>query len=273
MAKIEIFMDETFSRFGKWALIAGAAEGIGAAFSTVLAGVGMNLIMADINSRELNFIADELEKSYPIKTIRIHQDLSEKNAGQDCLDKVREIEIRLMVYVPAFSCVGKFSEYTSEEIDRFLSLNVKTPVHLVNSFLNRKPKDQPCGIILMSSLAGIVGPALVAPYAGTKSFTLTFSESLFHELKDEKVEILACCAGPTSTPTYWKSKPVNRNKFIDVMPPLDVAKYAIKMLGKKPSCIPGWKNRLSYFFLTRILPRRMAGRIVSNSMKKMYPDL
>jgi hypothetical protein len=57
------------------------------------------------------------------------------------------------------------------------------------------------------------------------------------------------------------------------MKPLDVAGYALKMLGKRPVCIPGWKNRLFYYFLTRVIPRKIAGTLVSNSMLKMYPDL
>lgn len=266
-------MKGSVSRFGEWALIAGAAEGIGAAFSTTLAGYGMNLILADKNLPSLNFLADELEKTHRIKTIRLHQDLSGENASSDCLDKVKEIDFRLLIYVPAFSTVGKFAEYSAEEIDHFLSLNVRTPIHIVHSFLKRQQKGQRCGIILMSSLAGLLGPAFAAPYAATKAFLLIFSESLFYELKNDKVDMLACCAGPTSTPTYWNSKPRNQSKIIEIMQPLDVATYALKMLGKRSFCIPGWKNRVFYHFLTRVIPRKFAGTLVSKSMLKMYPDL
>ncbi len=266
-------MNDFVSRYGEWALIAGAAEGIGAAFSTTLAGYGMNLILADKNLSSLNLLADELEKIHGITTVRLHQDLSEENACMDCLDKVKEIDFRLMIYVPAFSPVRKFAEYSAEEIDRFLSLNIRTSVHLVHSFLRRKQKGQQCGIILMSSLAGLLGPALVAPYAATKAFSIVFSESLFYELKNDRVDILACCAGPTSTPTYWNSKPRNQSKIIEIMQPLEVATHSLKKLGKKPFCIPGWKNRLFYYFLTRVIPRKIAGTLVSKSMLKMYPDL
>jgi short-subunit dehydrogenase len=266
-------MNETVLRYGDWALIAGAAEGIGAAFSVLLAGSGINLILIDNNLPSLDLLADELEKDHRITTKRISCDLSGENAAEYCLDKVREIDFRLMIYVPAFSRVGKFVEYSEEEIGRFVSLNVNTPLFMVHSFLRRRQKGKPCGIILMSSLAGIIGPALAAPYAGTKAFTRIFSESLFYELKNEKVDILACCAGPTSTPTYWGSQPKNRNSIIAVMQTRDVAAYALKMLGKKPFCIPGWTNRLFYFLLTRVIPRKISGSIVSRSMVKMYRDL
>ncbi len=266
-------MNDLVYRYGKWAFIAGAAEGIGAAFSTALASEGMNLILADKNLPSLDALADELEQTYKIKTIRIFQDLSEENASLCCFDRVKAVDFRLLVYIPAFSPVGKFTEYTGEDIDRFLSLNVRTPVHFIHTFLKNRPEGQRYGVILMSSLAGMLGPAFAAPYAATKAFSLVLSESLFYEMKKDKVDIIACCAGPTSTPTYWRSNPGKQNKIIGVLQPMEVATYALKMLGKRSFCIPGWKNRLFYYFLTRIIPRKTAGNLVSKSMIKMYSHL
>jgi short-subunit dehydrogenase len=230
----------------------------------------MNLIMADKNLPALNVLADELEQTHRIKTIRIFQDLSEENAGFSCLDKVKDVNFRLMIYIPAFSPVGRFIEYQAQDIDQFLSLNTRTPIHLLQTFLKSRPEDQRCGVILMSSLAGMLGPALSAPYAATKAFLLILSESLFYELKEDKVDILACCAGPTSTPTYWSSHPGKQSKLIGIMQSTEIAEYALKKLGKRSFCIPGWKNRLFYYFLTRIIPRKTAGTFVSKSMIKMY---
>jgi short-subunit dehydrogenase len=266
-------MNNLVLRYGNWAFIAGAAEGIGAAFAVALARQGMNLILADYNLPSLNALADELEQARGIKTIRIFQDLSVENASSYCFEKIKVVDFRLMIYIPAFSPVGRFTEYTAEDIDRFLSLNTRTPVHLIHTFLKSRPDGQRCGIILMSSLAGMLGPALAAPYAATKAFSLILSESLFYELKKDKVDILACCAGPTFTPTYWSSNPGKQSKLIDIMQPGEVAEYALKMLGKRSFCIPGWKNRLFYFFLTRLIPRKTAGNLVSKSMIKMYNHL
>lgn len=266
-------MNDLVLQYGDWAFIAGAAEGIGAAFSTALAEKGMNLVLVDNNFPALNLLADELEKGFKISTLCIFQDLAKPDAVSACLEKSKSIDFRLVVYVPAYSPVGKFSDYTDEEIDRFLSLNNRTPIHLIHSLLKIWQKDKHYGIILMSSLAGMLGPPFSAPYAGTKAFTIVLAESLFYELRDAKVDIMACCAGPTSTPTYWNTNPEKLNKIIEVMQPSKVAAYALKMLGKRSYCVPGWKNRLFYYILTRILPRKMAGNIVSKSIKKMYPDL
>jgi uncharacterized protein len=266
-------MKATLSRFGEWALVAGAAEGIGAAFCHTLASSGMNLIMSDIRKDALDNLANQVQERHGIKTIRIYQDLADENAAEYCLSNTSGIDFRLMIYVPAFSPVGRFSKHSEEDIARFISLNITTPLRMVHSFLNRQNTNTPRGIILMSSLAGMVGPAFTAPYAGSKAFSILFAESLYYELRKERVEILACCAGPTSTPTYWSSKPEGQSRMIKVMDPEAVAFSALCNLGKKPVCIPGFANRVSYFFLTRVFSRKTAGRIVDRSIKKMYPGL
>ena len=59
-------MNDFLRRYGEWALVAGAADGIGAAFSETLAGRGMNLVMSDNNVDLLNEFSSRIEKTYKI---------------------------------------------------------------------------------------------------------------------------------------------------------------------------------------------------------------
>ena len=73
--------------YGGWALVAGAAEGIGEAFSTALAKRGMNLVMVDLNAKVLNDLAGKLKETHGIMTKEIVLDLSEKDAWQKCMNE------------------------------------------------------------------------------------------------------------------------------------------------------------------------------------------
>ena len=114
-------MKDIVSQYGEWALVAGAAEGIGASFSTALAGYGMNLILIDKNSPSLDILASELEKTYRIKTVWLYLDLSKDQSNKECWDQVNNIDFRLMIYIPAYSRVGRFFSFSSQEIDQFLT--------------------------------------------------------------------------------------------------------------------------------------------------------
>jgi uncharacterized protein len=265
-------MNDFSQRYGNWGLIAGAAAGIGAAFAEILAGLGMNLLLVDKEYDQMKQLADRLESKFAINTRLLHQDLADKNAAQHCMDLIAPYDCRLLIYVPAYSPVQPFLQNETTDLDLFVDLNCRTPLHLVHAFVEKIKEGSPVGIILISSLAGLVGPKFSAIYAGTKAFAILLTEAMDAEFRDQPLDITVCCAGITDTPTYWSSRPDRTKVAPGMMQPVEVASYALKMLGKKVICIPGWKNRLSYFFLLKLIPRGVAARIVSAAMSKMYPD-
>jgi len=267
----ELSDSKFLSRYGKWVLVAGAAEGIGAAFSEVLAKKGMNLVMVDINPDKLAELSSRLEGKFSVKTKQLVNDLSLPDAAGNCMDFIKDIECKLLIYVPAYSPVKRFLDNSQEELDKYINLNSRTPLHLVHLFTAHLKNRGGGGILLMSSLAGLIGPQFSAPYAATKAFSILLAESLSIELKRNHISIMACCAGTTSTPTFWSSKPMLKNRWVSIMKPEEMAVMALNNLGNKTIYIPGWQNRLSYFLLTRILPRRFSAKLVSKEMEKIYP--
>ncbi len=181
------------------------------------------------------------------------------------------MEVGLLIYNAAFSPIKPFINYSSEEIDTFIEVNARTQLQLVHAFVKRLITDKKGGgILLMSSLAGLIGMQLVAPYAATKAFAWNLAEALNHELKPHNIDMMACLAGITDTPEYRKTNP--NFGFIKpaIMSPGDVAEGALKSLGKRARFIPGFSNRLNYFILTRLMPRKMAASIANKTMGKMY---
>jgi uncharacterized protein len=266
-------MNDFADRYGKWVLVAGSAEGLGAAFSEALASRKMNLVMADIRADKLEALAERLSTTYGILTKKVVIDLSGGSSWSSCLKEINGLDCRLLVYVPAYSPVKTFTSNSLEDLDRYLSLNCATPIKMVWEFCRMLPENKGGGILLMSSLAGIVGPKYVAPYAASRAFSILLGESLHHELKMKGISVTVCCAGPTSTPTYWESHPDQGRDDTMLMEPDTVAEYALKCLGRKAVCIAGWKNRASYFLLTRILGRKIAGTLVNRAMSKLYRNL
>ena len=68
-------MDQFKKRYGEWALVAGAAEGIGACFTTSLAQRGVNVAMSDRNKDAMNQAATKVREDYGIEAREIHADL------------------------------------------------------------------------------------------------------------------------------------------------------------------------------------------------------
>ena len=258
-------------RYGQWGMVAGSAEGIGAAFCEELAKIGLNVILVDMNRDGMEALARKIENNYHIKTKTIKADLGQKDAADQCLNIMKELGCRLLIYNAAYSRVKPFLAAGLEEMDQYIDVNARTPLRLVYLFSQQmKRSGTKGGIILMSSLAGLWGAGLVATYSGTKAFNLLLAEALSFELKPYGIDVSACVAGATATPGYLGTDPEYGLIRPTVMKPEKVASTALKKLGKRMLIIPGLSNRLTYFFLTRILPRSFSAKLVNRTMQKTF---
>ena len=126
-------------------------------------------------------------------------------------------------------------------------------------------------IILMTSLAGFQGSGFLSVYAASKAFNRILGESLWYEWKNSGVDIIACCAGATSTPGYINTRPEKTGFFTPrVLAPDEVARECLAKLGKQPSFITGRANRVASFIMQKLMPRKMAINIMGDTTRKMY---
>ena len=199
------------------------------------------------------------------------QDLAQHNSAERLMEAIQKVDCRLVVFNAAYGPVKAFLHNTHEELDLYLDLNSRTPIHLLHRFTKYLIDQQTSGgAILMSSLAGLFGTQLVTPYSATKAFDFNLAEGLHYELKPHNIDILACCAGAMDTPNYQSTEPQYGRLKPNVMAPSDVAGPALQQLGRRPLFIPGFSNRLTYFLFTRIFSRKMATWLLNRTMGKMY---
>jgi uncharacterized protein len=262
------------SRYGSWGLVAGAAEGLGRAFSLNLAAAGINLILVDQQKELLTSLARELESEYGTLVRALLLDLESAGAVEGMMEEIRMVNCRLILYNAAFSRVQRFLQNDPAMLDRYIQVNMRTPMQLVHAFSKHysNTKDLRKGILLMSSLAGSWGTQLLGPYGGTKAFNQVLAESLHFELKGDGFDVTACIAGATATPGYLASLPYGEAGPGGAMKADRVARAALGALGERPFVVTGFWNRMIYFLMTRILPRRVSLRIMNRAVGNRYRD-
>ncbi len=265
-------MSETFStRYGPWALVAGASEGIGEAFATSLAARGLNVVLLARRADLLEAAASRLTKEYGVDTRCLVADLSDARAIASVEDGTADLDVGLLVYNAAASSIGPFLTTELERHDQVIEVNVRSATRMVRHFGRAMADRGRGGIVVMTSLSAFQGSALIATYSATKAFLLTLAEGLSFELRDYGVDVLACCAGATLTPGYLASRPRKRALFSPPeMEAADVAGAALAALGRKPVVIPGARNQLSHLMMHRLLPRRAAVSVMGRAMSSLY---
>lgn len=258
-------------KYGSTALVAGASEGIGAAFAEYLAAEGMDLVLIARHIQPLQQFADFLQNKYKVTTTCLSCDLAELNSTEQITDALNGKEISLIVYNAAQSYIGPFIKNTAKNHSRMAQVNMITPLHLLHVFGEKMVNKGKGAIILMASLAGFQGSGYLSVYAATKAFNRVLAESLWYEWKNSGVDVIACCAGATATPGYKNSNPEKTGFFTPrVLSPEEVAGECFKKLGNKPSFITGRGNRIASFIMQKIIPRKMAITVMGDTTRKMY---
>ncbi len=260
-------MKEFREKYGPWALVAGASVGLGAAFASELARRKLNLILLARRSGPLDELAARLRAEFSVEVITVAADLADAASAARLAELAATHEIGLGVYNAAFSKIGPFLDGSLEDHLRTVDVNCRGPVTMALSLGRPMAQRKRGGIILMSSLAGSQGTPMVVTYGATKAFNLVLAEGLWDELRGDGVDVLACRAGATRTPGFEASKPSGSTPMMEPEP---VVIAALDALGHGPSTVPGGFNRAIAFLFGRLLPRRLAVRIMGSATRKLY---
>lgn len=259
------------NKYGPLALVAGASEGLGAAFATYLAADGMDLILVARRIQPLEELANRLHAQYSISCTCISCDLAANDAVQQLQQQLAGKQVNLLVYNAALSYIGPFENNNTAHNTQMAQANMLTPLNMAQAFGSRMLADKKGAIILMASLAGFQGSGFLSVYAATKAFNRVFAESLWYEWKDRGVDVIACCAGATATPNYINTKPGPTSIFAPrVQSPEEVVKECFEKLGKRPSFVTGTGNKIASFIMQNLMPRKMAVNIMGDTTRKMY---
>lgn len=262
-------------RYGPTAVVAGASEGIGAAIAEALAARGVGLVLAARRAGPLEATAERLARSHGVAARAVAVDLAEE-AGLDALVRAADADdVGLLVCCAAVSPIGEFLERDEAEHARLLAVNCRAPAVLAHRFGKRLVARGRGGVLFVTSLASHQGSAMVAHYAASKAYERVLAEGLWAELGPHGVDVLACLAGPTDTPTYRAGRP--RGAALVEWPPVmsaeAVAEAALDALGHGPLVTPGLVNAAAGAVMRRLLPSSVAIRAVSASTRSMYrPD-
>jgi short-subunit dehydrogenase len=257
-------------RYGPWALVAGASEGIGAAFARELARRGLDLVLVARRPEPLEQLAREIAGFASVQVRCLSLDLAHADAPAELLNRTAGQDVGLVVYNAALAPGGSFLDIPLAQQLAALDLNTRGPLALAHGFGQRMATRGSGALVLLSSLTAFQGSPFVTTYGATKSFLLSLSEGLWYELAPRGVDVLCVLAGATRTPSYLRQRA--EGGAPGELEPAQVAREALAKLGRGPSMIPGRFNRFASQLLRRALPRRAAIRIMGAQTRRMSLD-
>lgn len=254
------------TRYGAWAAIAGASEGLGAAFARSLAARGQKLLLMARREHLLDALAKEIREQRGVDVRTLALDLVDPTLAEALARETRELEVGVAVYNAAYSPIGTFLELPLEELLRVADVNVRGPIAFVRALAPAMARRRRGAVVLMSSLAGLQGAPRIATYAASKAFNTILAEGLFAELEPLGIDVVASLGGAIRTPGYEARADRDAPGTLD---PEEVAETTLAALGRGPRVVPGLVNQLASFLTGRLLPRRVAIRLMAANTKDL----
>ncbi|MDB6094068.1 MAG: hypothetical protein JWM32_1630 [Verrucomicrobia bacterium] len=173
----------------------------------------------------------------------------------------------MLINNSGFGAYGHFPEPNLEHQLEMLDLNVRGLVDFTAKLLPLL-KARGGVIINVASTAAFQPTAFMATYGASKAFVLHWSLALNEELRGTGVSTLALCPGATAT-EFFRRAGLQQGSVADSlsMGCEDVVMAAYRALAAgRTQVVPGWKNKLSVFLVTKLskpLAARLAAMVLS----------
>lgn len=252
------------TKYGQWALVTGASEGIGRALAESAAAKGLPLVLVARRQALLHEVAQGLTARYAIQTRVIAADLSQPAGVATVIAGTDDLPLGLFIACAGFGTSGEFITLPLADELAMVDVNIRAVTALTHHFARRFAAQGHGGIILMSSLLAFQGTPRAANYAATKAYIQSLAEGLRRELAPRGVDIIAAAPGPIHSGFAARA---NMQMGL-ALQPAGVAHATLKALGKRTTVRPGWLSKLLEGSLAW-LPRSQRVRIMAQVMKGM----
>jgi NAD(P)-dependent dehydrogenase (short-subunit alcohol dehydrogenase family) len=234
---------------GRVAVVTGAASGIGLGMAQAFAGQGMKLVLADIDTAELEAACKQLVDD-GAEAIGVPTDVSDPTA----LETLREAALssfgaaHVVCNNAGVGVGGPIWEVPLEAWKWVFGVNFWGVVHGMRSFVPLLLEQGEGHVVNTASAAGLTASPFLGPYSATKHAVVSVSETLAIELAGSPVGVSVLCP-------LWVRTRIHES---DRNAPPEVA----KLMADDPESLASRRDLLGQFINTGLAPEIVAARVV-----------
>jgi len=249
-------------KYGKWAVVTGATDGIGKAYAFAFAKKGMSVLLISRTESKLQDVKKEIEaKNYPgVEVSYLVCDYSKfDKAAQDKVAKVvKDLEVGVLVNnvgvsyrYPMF-----FHELTDSEVQNLMTMNIDSTVWMTRMVLPGMLERKKGAIVNISSASAMYDLPLLAEYSGSKSFIEKFSRALNAEYEAKGVTCQC------QIPFYVATKLAKMRKSLMVPTSSEFVALAIKWIGHGDCVVSPYLLHATQGWLLDVLPNFLVKKVI-----------
>lgn len=185
----------------KVAIITGASSGMGREFA-----LQMDAIFENID--EFWLIARRNEELETLSKVLVHpcriyaMDITKAGQSErlEYTLKLENAKVCILVNCVGYGLIGPMTDAPLKDTLGMIRTNCEALTEITYRTIPYMAKN--ARIIMLASSAAFLPQAGFAVYAATKSYVLSLSRALAHELHDKRIYVTAVCPGPVDTPFF-----------------------------------------------------------------------
>ncbi len=193
--------NDPFRLGGKVALITGSTRGIGRAIAEQLARAGARVVISSRKLEACEAVRDEL-KAAGYEAIAIACNVGRREELETLVARTLEAWGRIDVLVANAAVnphYGPLASITEEAWNKILATNVSSSLWIANLVSPGMAERGSGSIILMSSVTGFIGTAVLGAYAVSKAAEMQLARNLAIEWGRKGVRVNAIAPGVIQT--------------------------------------------------------------------------
>ncbi|BFV61085.1 SDR family NAD(P)-dependent oxidoreductase [Kitasatospora sp. CMC57] len=220
------------------ALVTGASSGLGAATAARLAEAGWRLLLSGTDGARLEAVAARTGGRALVA------DLAAPGGTEQLTDRALAAHGRVDVLIAnaGIGWRGPFTRMPVDVLARMVEVNLTAPLRLSRLLLPGMLERGRGRIVLVGSIAGVVGVRDEAVYSATKAALNLFAESLRYELQGSGVGVRVVLPGPVDTPFFARRGTPYQRQHPRPIAPERVADTIFKAVGSSRDefFVPAW---------------------------------
>jgi short-subunit dehydrogenase len=249
-------------RYGPWAVVTGAAQGVGLAFSEAALARGLSVVLVD-RDPEVERVAAGLEG----EARGVVADLAEPGWLEVVSVACAGLEVGLAVANAAASYVGRFLDQSAASRLATVQVNCLATTELAAWALPPMVERGRGGFVVTSSGSALAGTGSVATYSASKAYVLNLAEAIGWELDGTGVHCQAVVAPAMDTPG-WRSHPIDAERMVQpAADPRAVVEASFDHLGQG-----GWFLADPGLEYVATVERRARVEMMSGITASLYPE-
>jgi 17beta-estradiol 17-dehydrogenase / very-long-chain 3-oxoacyl-CoA reductase len=252
---------KNLKKLGKYAVITGATDGIGKAYSLALAKKGMSIVLISRTEAKLIAVKEEILAKCPevdVKYVVCDYSKFDDAARQHVKSSLKGLDVGVLInnVGVSYRYPRFFHELTDDEVDNLIEMNVNSTTWMTRFVLEGMLEKKKGAIVNISSGSAMYTLPLLAEYSAAKSFVEKFTLALHAEYSSKGISVQC------QIPFYVATKLAKMRKAFTVPTPNAFAKLGVKFIGHDdPVVSPFWVHAVMGYVMDR-LPTAVVTKVI-----------